>query len=342
MEAARSTGQVRLVKTIQQRLQVKSNEENPPVHIDNNSNSNNSGGSVSGSNNSASSYDDRSHTLNRTERHVSVTLEVDPFPDQWGAVAPPPIHSPPPDPYINNSNSSNNSKSKKMIDEQISGNSYNINVSGSSNSNSGNESSDLSDDESTLMMAETVGVSSSRTGGGGSGGGASARSSIFQDSALIAAANASARSNETTVSPPVVNHTNYNVNQEWTEMFDNTHQLPYYQHKDGHSQWEMPNGFISQWGENGYQHDEQYYNSYQHEEHNVAAVVETEDTTTHRSSIEDTDHWSQRYDENWEENEQVDEELDVFTSVPPPPVNGPGEEDDEGEVQIERSISFSM
>ena len=29
MEAARSTGQVRLVKTIQQRLQVRSNEEHP-------------------------------------------------------------------------------------------------------------------------------------------------------------------------------------------------------------------------------------------------------------------------------------------------------------------------
>ena len=78
------TGQVRLVKTIQQRLQVKTNEENPPVHVTaNNTNTN------TNTNNTTTGAE---RQLHRADSHVSVTLEVDPFPDEWGAVAPPPIH----------------------------------------------------------------------------------------------------------------------------------------------------------------------------------------------------------------------------------------------------------
>ena len=97
----------------------------------------------------------------------------------------------------------------------------------------------------------------------------------------------------------------------------------------------MPPGFVSHWGEHGYS----------------AAVVDggevavdgeemgydgmaLEEDNTQRSATEDTDHWSNRYNENWENEDEVN---DPFT-VPPPPVMGPGEEENNGGV----SRSYSM
>ena len=183
-------------------------------------------------------------------------------------------------------------------------------------------SSKLSEDDSTLMMASSpIHKHTTSTRSNTSIG--SSPTGLFQESAALAAAATSARSLTTA---------NEATNEAvWTEMYDETHQLPYYQHHDGTSQWEMPTGFVSHWGEHGY---------------SSTAVVDggevggeevgydgTEDNTQ-RSATEDTDHWSNRYNENWENEDEFN---DPFT-VPPPPVMGPGEEENNGGV----SRSYSM
>jgi len=87
MQAARSTGQVRLVKAIQQRLQVRANELNPPTQI---------ASTPTQVDGVATSNDEQTaRTLHSPPSMLSVTEEVDPFEDQWSVPGPPPTHSPP-------------------------------------------------------------------------------------------------------------------------------------------------------------------------------------------------------------------------------------------------------
>ena len=310
MEAARSTGQVRLVKTIQQRLQVRSNEEHPPIEIKNNAND----------------EDQNNRSLVRTQSHVSVTEEVDPFEDNtWGGVAPPPIHSPPPM-------------------EKVEDRSDISSDSSSSSSGSGNESSDLSDDED-LMMAAPVAKNAQQqqqqqwegekaTAAGGS----SERSS---SDIMAAMASSSARSSPVASTTTTMNHAAVNsVNALWTEMWDEHHQTSYYQrNSDAHSQWEIPEGFVSEWGTDQHAQHVTYRND--HEEHHHAEqpsqpIVED---ATHRISQEE--EWaSQRYYEE-EENWGVEEETTDGFAVPPPPLEPPTEEQVQAQAP-ERSMSFTM
>ena len=334
MEAARGTGQVRLVKTIQQRLQARSNEMNPPVHIpasalgggsESAGNGGNGGngirdnGMIGGADgagsggSSAASGSGEGTVLIRTNSVVSVTEEIDPFPDQWGAVAPPPMHSPPPpdnDRYDNLDDD---------FEEQISTDSG---TSGASTTRSGNVSSDLSDDEEVEVEEELVAAAGVEKAGVEKAGAEQEElgNTLSNANALIVA--------EDTEYPSDVVMT---TNQLWTEMYDEHHQLPYYMHMDGHSQWEMPTGFVSQWGAAAAGAA-------------ASSVTEEEEVNaSHRSAQEDTDHWSARYygeEENGEWEEQVEEEVvDVFTDVPPPPVNGPGGGVETG---IQRSMSYTM
>jgi len=318
MEAARGTGQVRLVKTIQQRLQARSNEMNPPVNIPasargggsesggsgsrDNGMIGNAGGAGSGS--SAASGSGEGTGLIRTNSVVSVTEEIDPFPDQWGAVAPPPMHSPPPGDNERYDNLDDDFEEKISTDSGTS--------SGASTTRSGNVSSDLSDDEEVEVDVEEELV---------------AAAGVEEDlSNALSNANALIVAEDTEYPSDVVMTTN----QLWTEMYDEHHQLPYYMHMDGNSQWEMPTGFVSQWGAAAAAAAAS------------SATGEEEVNESHRSAQEDTDHWSARYygeEENGEWEEQVEEEVvDVFTDVPPPPMNGPGGV----ETGIQRSMSYNM
>ena len=98
----------------------------------------------------------------------------------------------------------------------------------------------------------------------------------------------------------------------------------------------MPPGFVSHWGEHGYSATAAVVDAGGEVGGEVGGEMGYDgmEDNTQRSATEDTDHWSNRYNENWENEDEVN---DPFT-VPPPPVMGPGEEENNGGV----SRSYSM
>jgi hypothetical protein len=302
MQAARSTGQVRLVKAIQHRLQVRANESNPPTKIV----------STPAPREQLADYDgatpfndaDTPRMLHSPPSMLSVTEEVDPFDDQWDVPGPPPTHSPP------------NSSTQDLLRHQHQQNDQADAVKEALRRRPGDRADISSDSESdddllgdTTMAPAAVSpsagqvraeaISAEQLDGGywdhnASGqqqhqhqnehwGGEAA--AVEYDTAEVVAAQGA-------TSAPA-----------WREMYDDHHQAVYYLDTvSGHSQWERPHNFaaattevVSEMRELG-GGDGEHHDSYREDLGNET--------------------WSARYD---------------YVDIPPPPKNPP-----------ERELSFSM
>ena len=333
MQAARSTGQVRLVKAIQQRLQIRSNEANPPTQIistpvievandgDQYGLQNENGGS--NQLNAAGSLDNV-HTVQPASSMVAVTEEVDPFEDHWDVPGPPPTHSPP----NQNTDPSKENDIPKMspkaaIREALRrrpGDRADISSDSESDDDlvaTSGETANTSDSQLENVATSTMNDIVDQTAHEGSHNyddywqestsGANPWYTQGQDDQQHYASNASAEYD--------TGETQNGGSPVWQEMYDEHHQAVYYLDTvSGHSQWEKPAGFKSE---------------IPSQDVGVAGTAEVvQEEVVHDSYREDlsNDTWSARYN-------YVNEEADIYQqeAIPPPPKTPP-----------ERELSFTM
>eukprot|EP00946_MAST-07B_sp_MAST-7B-sp1_P000909 g909.t1 len=222
MQAARSTGQVRLVKAIQQRLQVRANKVTPPTKILSPNMSNEEQVTRMEESASVDASDDvpTTRVLRSPPSMVSVTEEVDPFADHWGVPGPPPVHSPPNADAVREAlrrrpgdradiSSDSESDDDHLVDNSIAPNSASLSPA---RAEEGAAAEELppSHEQQEYGSSSTAEVQQYNGDWGEDG-----------------------------------HKTQYGSEPVWQEMYDEHYQAVYYLDTvSGHSQWERPQGFV--------------------------------------------------------------------------------------------------